>query len=695
MKMNLKNAIICTPALQAAEASQDPKEANTIKYARKLEGTVRGTGIHACGFIICRDPISMHVPVSTADDPDFPGVKTAVTQYDGHVIESTGLIKMDFLGLKTLSEMKEACRVIKEAHGVDIDLDRLPIDDEKTYELYQNGRTIGTFQFESAGMQKYLKELHPTVFEDLIAMNALYRPGPMDYIPSFIARKNGREEIKYDIPIMEKYLKDTYGITVYQEQVMLLSRLLANFTRGESDALRKAMGKKKKDIVDAMKPKFIEGGVKNGHDPKVLEKIWGDWEKFASYAFNKSHAACYSWVAYQTAYLKAHYPSEFMAALLTRRKDDIKETAKLLDECHQMNIEVLGPDVNESHPDFGVNAKGQIRYGLMAIKGLGEAAAIAIVKEREENGPYKDAFDFVQRVSLPAVKKSGLECLALSGAFDALPGITREQYFAPTPKDGLFVEALLKFGTQYQQAKADASYSLFGFDEVEVNTPAVPDAEPWGALERLNKEKQLIGIYLSAHPLDEYMIILKKVCNLQMAQMENLTPMANKEVRLGGIVTGVRKGVTKKGLPYGIVTMEDYSGAGELALFGENWARFGSYMSTTDTTVFITGRIQSKRYKPDEMELSIGSVEYLDNVKDRIIENINIYLPEISLTEDLIVQITDSVKNSPGKTELFISIIDAENGIHLNLQRRVGKITVTKQLIEALEDNNIPYTINQ
>ena len=695
LKMNLGNAIKCIPELREAEASPDPKLHNTMEYAKMLEGTVRGTGIHACGFIICRDKISDWVPVSVAEDKSDPGHKLRCTQYDGHVIESTGLIKMDFLGLKTLSIMKEAVENIRITTGEVVDLDTIPIDDELTYKLYCDGRTIGTFQFESPGMQKYLRELHPTVFEDLIAMNALYRPGPMDYIPSFIARKNGREEIKYDIPIMEKYLKDTYGITVYQEQVMLLSRLLANFTRGESDALRKAMGKKKKDIVDAMKPKFIEGGVKNGHDPKVLEKIWGDWEKFASYAFNKSHAACYSWVAYQTAYLKAHYPSEFMAALLTRRKDDIKETAKLLDECHQMNIEVLGPDVNESHPDFGVNAKGQIRYGLMAIKGLGEAAAIAIVKEREENGPYKDAFDFVQRVSLPAVKKSGLECLALSGAFDALPGITREQYFAPTPKDGLFVEALLKFGTQYQQAKADASYSLFGFDEVEVNTPAVPEAEPWGALERLNKEKQLIGIYLSAHPLDEYMIILKKVCNLQMAQMENLTPMANKEVRLGGIVTGVRKGVTKKGLPYGIVTLEDYSGAGELALFGENWARFGSYMSTTDTTVFITGRIQSKRYKPDEMELSIGSVEYLDNVKDRIIENINIYLPEISLTEDLIVQITDSVKNSPGKTELFISIIDAENGIHLNLQRRMGKITVTKQLIEALEDNNIPYTINQ
>lgn len=695
LKMNLKNAIICTPELQAAEASPDPRESNTIKYARKLEGTVRGTGIHACGFIICRDPISTHVPVSTADDPDFPGLKTAVTQYDGHVIESTGLIKMDFLGLKTLSEMKEACRVIKEAHGVDIDLDSLPIDDEKTYELYQNGRTVGTFQFESAGMQKYLKELHPTVFEDLIAMNALYRPGPMDYIPSFIARKNGREEIKYDIPIMEKYLKDTYGITVYQEQVMLLSRLLANFTRGESDALRKAMGKKKKDIVDAMKPKFIDGGVKNGHDPKVLEKIWGDWEKFASYAFNKSHAACYSWVAYQTAYLKAHYPSEFMAALLTRRKDDIKETAKLLDECHQMGIHVLGPDVNESHPDFGVNAKGEIRYGLMAIKGLGEAAAIAIVQEREKNGPYKDVFDFVQRVSLPAVKKSGLECLALSGAFDALGGITREQFFAPTLKDGLFVEALLKFGTQYQQSKAEAECSLFGFDEVEITTPPVPAAEPWGALERLNKEKQLIGIYLSAHPLDEYMVILKKVCNMQMTQLNDLTPFANREVRLGGIVTGLRKGVSKNGKPYGIVTIEDYSGAGDLALFGENWARFGSYMETPGTTLYITARVQGRFYNPSQLELSIGNVQFLDSVKNSLIENITIYLPEASIDEDLVVRLTEALEQSPGRADLFINIIDAENNIPVCLQKRGGGVTVTKKLMEVLDDRSITYTINQ
>ena len=360
-KMNLANAIKAVPELRDAEASADPVLANTIKYAKMLEGTVRGTGIHACGFIICRDPISDWVPVSTADDPDFKDTKTNCTQYDGHVIESTGLIKMDFLGLKTLSELKEACANVKLYRGIDVDLDTIPIDDPKTYQLYQQGRTIGTFQFESAGMQKYLRELKPTVFEDLIAMNALYRPGPMGYIPQFIRRKHGEEPITYDIPVMEKYLKDTYGITVYQEQVMLLSRLLADFTRGESDALRKAMGKKKKDIVDAMKPKFIEGGKKNGHDPKVLDKIWGDWEAFASYAFNKSHAACYSWVAYQTAYMKANYPAEFMAAIMSRRRDQITEITKLMDECKQMGIDTLGPDVNESYQKFGVNHNGQIR----------------------------------------------------------------------------------------------------------------------------------------------------------------------------------------------------------------------------------------------------------------------------------------------------------------------------------------------
>ena len=397
LKMNLGNAIKCIPELREAEASPDPKLHNTMEYAKMLEGTVRGTGIHACGFIICRDKISDWVPVSVAEDKNDPGHKLRCTQYDGHVIESTGLIKMDFLGLKTLSIMKEAVENIRVTTGETIDLDTIPIDDELTYQLYCDGRTIGTFQFESPGMQKYLRELHPSVFEDLIAMNALYRPGPMDYIPSFIARKNGREEIKYDIPCMEKYLKDTYGITVYQEQVMLLSRQLADFTRGESDALRKAMGKKKKAIVDAMKPKFIEGGKKNGHDPKVLEKIWGDWEKFASYAFNKSHATCYSWVSYQTAYLKAHYPAEYMAAVMSRNLDNITEITKLMDECRAMNIPTLGPDVNESRQKFSANKKGEIRFGISAIKGVGGAAAEAIIKERESNGPYKTVFDFIQR----------------------------------------------------------------------------------------------------------------------------------------------------------------------------------------------------------------------------------------------------------------------------------------------------------
>ncbi|MDY4643752.1 DNA polymerase III subunit alpha, partial [Prevotella sp.] len=400
LKMNLPNAIKSVPELREAEASANPQMANTIKYAKMLEGTVRGTGIHACGTIICRDAISDWVPVSTAEDKSDPGHKLLATQYDGHVIEETGLIKMDFLGLSTLSIMKETVENIRLTHGFTVDLDTIPIDDELTYKLYQEGRTIGTFQFESAGMQKYLRELKPTVFEDLIAMNALYRPGPMDYIPSFIARKNGKEEIKYDIPCMEKYLKDTYGITVYQEQVMLLSRQLANFTRGESDALRKAMGKKKKAIVDAMKPKFIEGGQKNGHDPKVLEKIWADWEKFASYAFNKSHATCYSWVAYQTAYLKAHYPAEFMAGNMSRCINDITKITKLMSECQAMGIPCLGPDVNESQRKFSANKKGEVRFGLSAIKGMGDAAAVNIIAEREKNGPYKDIFDFVQRVNL-------------------------------------------------------------------------------------------------------------------------------------------------------------------------------------------------------------------------------------------------------------------------------------------------------
>ena len=696
MKMNLPNAIKCTPMLQEAEASSDPSLANTIKYAKMLEGQVRGTGIHACGFIICRDPISEWVPVSTADDPDFKDTKTNCTQYDGHVIESTGLIKMDFLGLKTLSELKEACAIIKQHRGIDIDLDNIPIDDPKTYELYQQGRTIGTFQFESAGMQKYLRELHPTVFEDLIAMNALYRPGPMDYIPSFIARKNGKEEIKYDIPCMEKYLKDTYGITVYQEQVMLLSRQLADFTRGESDALRKAMGKKKKDIVDAMKPKFIEGGKKNGHDPQILEKIWADWEKFASYAFNKSHAACYSWVAFQTAYLKANYPAEFMAAIMSRRRDQITEVTKLMDECKSMGIATLGPDVNESYLKFGVNHKGEIRFGLAAIKGMGDGAAMAIIDEREKNGPYKDIFDFVQRVNLSSVNRKALESLVLSGGFDDF-GIPREEYFARNAKDEVFLDTLVRYGQSYQVGKAEAQNTLFGdgFDGVEIATPPVPESGVrWSEIERLNKERELVGIYLSAHPLDEFSVILNDVCNTKMKDLENELALESRgDLTMGGIVTNVHRGMTKKGNPYGRVKIEDYSGFHEFSFFGNDWARFQPFLGE-HSFVYMTGKIMPHQWRPDQKELHINNVEFLPEVKDRLITKFTVKLMLSMLDKDFVAGFSELARRHPGNAELHFKITDSGVDKPLDFMSRQVRVAVDKEVVAFLMDKEMEYEIN-
>ena len=695
-KMNLTNAIKAVRELQEAEASNNPQMANTIKYAKMLEGTVRGTGIHACGFIICRDPISDHVPVSTADDPDFKGTKTNCTQYDGHVIESTGLIKMDFLGLKTLSELKEACANIKRTRGIDVDLDTIPIDDPKTYELYQKGQTIGTFQFESAGMQKYLRELHPTVFEDLIAMNALYRPGPMDYIPSFIARKNGREEIKYDIDCMEKYLKDTYGITVYQEQVMLLSRQLADFTRGESDALRKAMGKKKKDIVDAMKPKFIDGGVKNGHDPKILEKIWADWEKFASYAFNKSHAACYSWVAYQTAYLKANYPAEFMAAIMSRRRDQITEITKLMDECKSMGIATLGPDVNESYEKFGVNHHGEIRFGLGAIKGMGESAAQAIISEREKNGPYKTVFDFAQRVNLSNVNKKAFESLALSGGFDSF-GISRESYFATNNKGETFLDMLVRYGQLYQTERAQAQNSLFGgFDDIEIATPVVPKSDVrWSDIERLNKERELVGIYLSAHPLDEYKIILDNLCNAKCADLADLSKLNGREdILLGGIVTAVRQKFTKSGEPCGFITVEDFEGSGEIPLFGQDWGRWNG-MFTEGASVYVTAKLQPRFMHSNQMEFKVQNVEYLQRVKEKAVERITISMNTDLLDNQVVADLNEIIFSNPGKTQLFFQLRDSRGANHVLLRSKTCGVDVRHTLIDYIEKiDGLDYHIN-
>ena len=702
LKMNLPNAIKCVPALREAEASPDPRMRNTITYAKMLEGTVRGTGIHACGTIICRDAISDWVPVSTAEDKSDPGHKLLATQYDGHVIEETGLIKMDFLGLSTLSIMKETVENIRLTHdGFTLNLDTIPIDDELTYKLYQEGRTIGTFQFESAGMQKYLRELRPTVFEDLIAMNALYRPGPMDYIPSFIARKNGKEPITYDIPCMEKYLKDTYGITVYQEQVMLLSRQLADFTRGESDALRKAMGKKKKAIVDAMKPKFIEGGKKNGHDPKVLEKIWGDWEKFASYAFNKSHATCYSWVAYQTAYLKAHYPAEFMAGNMSRCLNDITKITKLMSECQAMGIPCLGPDVNESEQKFSANKKGEVRFGLSAIKGMGEAAATNIIAERHKNGQYKDIFDFVQRVNLSAVNRKAMESLALSGGFDSF-GIRREQYFAQNAKGDTFVETLLRYGQVYQSEQSSMQNSLFGdMGGVEIQTPPVPECEQWSTMELLKRERELVGIYLSAHPLDDYAVVLKHMCNLNCTQigreMDKKAFASIEELTFGGIVTSVSQRWTKTNKPFGIVTIEDFEGQGELALFGEEWTKWQS-MLQEEYHVYITAQcVQRFRNNPDAYDMVIKKIEFLSDVKEKSIEKFTVYMEATMFNDAQLTDLETTLKGSDGKVPLYINIHDAKNNTNIQLYSRNITVDVNKKLLTSLDEMaelGVRYGIN-
>ena len=696
LKMNIGNAIKCIPELREAEASADPKLRNTMEYAKMLEGTVRGTGIHACGFIICRDPISDWVPVSVAEDKNDPGHKLHCTQYDGHVIESTGLIKMDFLGLKTLSILKEAVENIRITTGKVIDLDKIPIDDADTYRLYAEGRTIGTFQFESPGMQKYLRELQPTVFEDIIAMNALYRPGPMDYIPSFIARKNGREEIKYDIPCMEKYLKDTYGITVYQEQVMLLSRQLADFTRGESDALRKAMGKKKKAIVDAMKPKFIEGGKKNGHDPAVLEKIWGDWEKFASYAFNKSHATCYSWVAYQTAYLKAHHPAEYMAAVMSRNLDNITEITKLMDECKAMGIPTLGPDVNESWQKFSANHHGEIRFGISAIKSVGGAAADVIIEEREKNGPYKNIFDFIQRVNLSACNRKCVESLVLSGGFDSFGSMKREDFFAKNTKGETFIETLIRYGQLYQNEMAQARNSLFGGDNaVEIATPPIIKGEQWSDIERLNKEREYVGIYLSAHPLDEYRIVLDNLCNTKCSEINDLSTLSDREdIILGGIVTSNQQKYTKNGKPCGFVNIEDYNGTGQLAFFGEDWGKWNG-MLIVGSSVYITAKCVPRFRDSNLYDLKVQNIEYLPTVKERSIDRFTINITTDDLDSLVVEELNQIIREHPGKTKLFFQLHDRKGNNHVLLKSRTHEIDVRQDLIKFIENHDfLDYNIN-
>ncbi len=694
LKINLKNAINAVPELQQAEQSDDPIMRDTIKYARELEGNVRGTGVHACGTIICRDDITDWVPVSTADDKET-GEKILVTQYEGSVIEDTGLIKMDFLGLKNLSIMKDAVENIKRIKGVDVDIDNIPIDDKKTYDLYCEGRTLGTFQFESEGMQKHLRDLKPTVFEDLIAMNALYRPGPMDYIPDFIDRKHGRKPIEYDIPIMEKYLKDTYGITVYQEQVMLLSRLLGNFTRGEADTLRKAMGKKILAKLMELKPKFLQGGVANGHDEKVLEKIWEDWEKFASYAFNKSHATCYSWVAYQTAYLKANYPSEYMAALLSANLNSTEKLELYMSECKRMGIRVLSPDINESQMRFSSNANGDIRFGLAAIKGVGEGAVSGIIAERERGGLYKDIYDFCERTNYTAVNRKCFENIAMAGGFDSIIDFSRGKFLASDDKGESFVEALVRYGTRMQSEKNNAQQSLFGGDSgvIDIQKPQLPSGGDAVALELLNKEKELIGLYLSAHPLDEYKMLLNAKCSATLSALSDLARYRGKEIAVAGIVTSTNEFYLKNGTQAGSMTVADYSGVAEFRFFRKDYEMFRTRMFK-DYFLLIQGRVQVRPYSnPEELEFKVTSVTQLQEVRDALRE-VRLFVPTGKLSREFIDKLHTVVKHSKGRANLKFVVRDEKEDVSLTACSRKYKVALTSELAEFIEENGLQYVLN-
>ena len=695
LKVNLPNAINAVPELKEAEESNDPIMRDTIKYAKMLEGNVRGTGVHACGTIICRDDITDWVPVSTAVDKET-GESMLVTQYEGAVIEDTGLIKMDFLGLKTLSIIKDAVEVIEQTHGVKIDIDNIPIDDKKTYELYCAGRTIGTFQFESPGMQKYLRELQPSTFEDLIAMNALYRPGPMDYIPDFIDRKHGRKPIEYDIPIMERYLKDTYGITVYQEQVMLLSRLLGNFTRGESDSLRKAMGKKIKSKLDELKPKFIDGGKSNGHDEKVLEKIWADWEKFASYAFNKSHATCYSWVAYQTAYIKAHYPSEYMATVLSRNLNDIKEVTAYMNECKNIGISVLGPDINESMIKFSTNKNGDVRFGLAAIKGVGGAASEAIVKERKENGPFKSIYDFMERVNFNVVNRKSLENIAFAGGFDSLIDFNRTRFFAEDASGAIFLDTLVRYGQRVQQEKNNAQQSLFGmFSESgsDIPQPKAPATDSWTNIAMLNKEKEVIGLYLSAHPLNRFDFILKKMCQLELGELDNLTLLNGKELSVAGVITSVTPLTTQDGRRYARFVLEDYNTSHEFTLWSKDFERFGMLIEV-NSFLFIRGKVQPRFGKEgNALEFKILSMQHLAEVSENI-TNLRIELDIHEVCTTLTDMLLKVIKENPGKTTLQFTIVDKSSDVKIKLNSKKYRVATTTELMNFIESNELNYFIN-
>ena len=674
-------------------AKADSKEAEVVNQARILEGSVRNTGIHACGVIITPDDITKFVPVATAKDAEL-----LVTQFDNSVVESAGMLKMDFLGLKTLSIIKDAIAIIKDRHGIEIDPDEIPLDDQKTLELYQRGETNGTFQFESAGMQKHLKALKPDKFEDLIAMNALYRPGPLEYIPNFIARKHGKEEISYDLPEMEEFLAETYGITVYQEQVMLLSQKLAGFTKGEADVLRKAMGKKKRDVLDKMKPQFIEQGKERGHDPEILEKIWKDWEAFAAYAFNKSHSTCYSVVAFHTGYLKANYPAEFMASVLTHNMNDIKKVTFFMEECRRMGIPVLGPDVNESQLKFTVNQEGAIRFGLGGMKGVGESAVIAVVNERVEKGPYQNIFDLLKRVDLRAVNRKTLENLALGGAFDNFEREHRALYFHQNGDERTFLEQAIRYAQNFKAQEESSQVSLFGeAQEVSLPEPEFPEVPEWPRLMLLGKEKEINGMYISSHPLDDFRYEMQFLCSHRLADFADLSRIG--DFSIGGIITEAKHLMTRNGKPFGKFNLEDYSGNHEFVLFGEEYLKFKPFIEE-NVMVLIRGAV--KRYTPrwegavERIEPSLRELVLLPDVLEKMCQSISIKMPLNELTEEHIDDINHLVDSYKGNKRLNFTIFDPDKEkINIQLPLRSKGLKVNRELLdELLKRNYLQMSIN-
>lgn len=686
--VTLKAAFREIPELEKERQSDNELIRSTLQYAQVLEGTVRQTGVHACGIIIGRDDLEEYIPLSTSKETSL-----FVTQYEGTHVEDIGLLKMDFLGLKTLSIIKDALQLIKESTGTDLDVDSIPLNDPKTFELFSKGDTTAIFQFESPGMKKHMRALEPNRFEDLIAMNALYRPGPMEYIPSYINRKHGREKIEYDIPEMEEYLKDTYGITVYQEQVMLLSQKLAGFTKGQADALRKAMGKKLRKVMDELKEKFVNGCLKKGHDRVKVEKIWTDWEAFAEYAFNKSHSTCYAYIAYQTAYIKAHYPSQFMAAVLSRNLSDIKKITNFMDECRRMGIQVLGPDVNESHYKFSVMPNGDIRFGLGAIKGIGENAVTNIIETRNSGGRFKDIYDFMERINLQTVNRKNLEVLVLSGAFGNLGSIGRSVYLTPDPKGVTFLEVLMRYGVKIQAEKQSNQMSLFGAASgFDVPKPEAPKVDEWSTLDLLTREKEVVGIYLSAHPLDEFKFEIDNLCNVTLADLKNMDQYRERDVTIAGMVVGAKIDTTKNGKPYARITLEDYSDTTEIMLFGKDFETYRNFCFT-GYMVMVKGKIQPRTYKPDELELRIRSMSMLYDVRERQIKGITITLPLADITDGLIDDFVRLSSRDKATVLLRFRVIDPVNRVSVDMFSRSYRVNINNDFVNYLKDNEMDFKL--